>query len=414
MSTAGTSTPSSPATAPGTIDRAIPRVIRKKITIGPDPLEQGFYWPSSEQKRREVLTVARNSPALFQSVYQARPGKREGTIFLEDDLNAFFLPPVDPLTNRFVDLSLGLSHPLISAFTKRGFGVFQAFDTAFSTTSQSAHTVGVTGLFVPCSDYHRGENPDELGPCEHHFDVLLLDVMRKRLDWGGLIGGIKRLNILWRPVEQVIEKKASGISAIQALESSGLPIVAASATVSKGDRALNSVGTRDAGSVQGWFRQHRVLTPPENTYPWIAPWRDEMKDFSGDDDASSDQVDATVHLITRAIVLGATSALLPSEWTPERSALPANLADPLANPNFQTPGFSGPAGLGGVLLPTIGLLPELAIDPYDGTCARCVHDGARFCAVQNRRMLALDSCEQFYDARAARSDDQQPRSRSFR
>lgn len=374
-----------------------PRTLKKRIVFGEDPLLQGFYWPESDQKRREILSVKRGSPAAFESTYQGRPGRRQGSIFIDADLNAFFALPTDKL-GRPLNLQNGVADPAVLALTRRGHGVFQAWDTAFSTSSQSAHTVSVTGLFVSCSSYHCGEDPAELGPCEYHFDVLLLDVMRKRMDWGNLINAVKSQFHRWRPAEQIIEKKASGISLIQALESSGLPIVSTGATDSKGDRALNSVSMKSAGSVQGWFRQHRVLTPPPGSAPWLDDWRAEMKDFSGTDDASSDQVDATVHLVTRAILMGSSMAVLPSEWQPSRSELPAAFTDPMMRPNDQS---EDPRA---ILFANIGMLPDLSSDPFAFTCARCAHDGVNFCAIQGRRMLSLDACDSFLDERTNAED----------
>ena len=366
-----------------------PKHVKKiKLRYGYDPLKQGFYWPDSAQKRSEVMQIRRSAPDVFESTYQCRPGKREGSIFLADDLNAFFTCANNGIPFPPADLSLGIHSPLTRDFISRGHSLLQAWDTAFSTSLQSAHTVCVTGLLVPCSSYHRGEDPAILGPCEFHFDVLLLNVFRRRLDWGGLVTNLKTQYHIFRPQELLIEKKASGISLIQSLESSGLPIVPMEATASKGARAINSVTTKTAGSVQGWFRQHRVLCPTQA--PWLDAWRAEMKDFSGNDDASSDQVDATVHLVTRAIILGSNSVQLSAEWAPERVGTPGYL-DPAA-PTLES--SNDPRSL---KLAWLGRLPDLTEDPFSGTCSRCIQHGDKFCAIQGRRMLAMDSCEQFSD-----------------
>ena len=363
-----------------------------KLRYAPDSTGFGFFWPESEQKLKEALTVRRASPADFEATYQCRPGQRTGNIFLAQDLEYYFKPPAH--------LELGIQSPAVAEFIRNGHGVFQAWDTAFSTTSQSAHTVCVTGLFVPCDQYHCGEDPAILGPCEHHFDVLILHVFRERIDWGGLISAVKTLYYRWRPQEIIIEKKASGISLIQALQSSDLPIIGVGATDSKGARALNSVGVQSAGSVQGWFRQHRCMVPayttqlPPPELAWLPVWMAEMKDFSGADDASSDQVDATVHLVTRAIMMGAGMAVLPSDWSPERSALPQRDA---ANA-FTPEGLSDPR-LNDLLF--IADLPNNVENPFFGTCSNCTHNGVTFCPIQKRRMLALDSCEYYENARDA-------------
>lgn len=283
-----------------------------KAVYGTDPKAQGFFWIESEQKRTEAWTVRRGSPADFEAVYQGRPGQRAGVIFLEDDLRAHYKPPLG--------LILGPTQPAVAAFLANGHMRLQSWDTAFSTTSQSAYTVCVTAMLIACNEYHCGESAEDQGPCDSHFDVYILDVFRKRMDFAELIPAIRIQANTWRPQEIVIEKKASGIDAIASLASSGLPIVPVTPRDSKKARALNTVGIKSAGSVQGWFRQHRVLTPnpdQENGgffIPWFENWKSELRDFSGDDDTSSDQVDATVHLVTRAIILSSGAVILPSGW----------------------------------------------------------------------------------------------------
>jgi predicted phage terminase large subunit-like protein len=355
-----------------------------RIPYAFDESGHGFFWVESKQKLEEALSVRRNAPAEFEAVYQGRPGLREGSIFLEDDLNAFFDVPF-PLD----EFAIGMGSPFVAEFVKRGHAIGQAWDTAFSTSSQAAHSVCVTGLFIPCNDYHRGENPELVGQCDYHFDVLILNVFRRKLDWGALVGAVKTQYYLWRPFEVVIEKKASGQSLIQNFNSSSIPIIGVGATDSKGDRALNSVGIKSAGSVQGWFRQHRVRTP--RWAPWLEKWKAEMKDFSGADDSSSDQVDATVHLVTRAIMMGATMAVLPTDWKPEYSAI-ANAYSDAGKPDLSM--ISDPRA---AMIMAFDMLPSLVEDPYQGTCSRCAHDGANFCKIMGRRMLAVDSCPSFID-----------------
>lgn len=369
------------------------RILKLKVPYGEDPRNQGFYWPDSEQKRTEINSVKRNSPAAFEATYQGRPGAREGSIFLDSDLNAFFATTVDGVPFPVTDFQNGIMAPTVRAFCSRGHMVAQAWDTAFSTTLESAWTVGVTGLLVPCQSYHCQEDPALLGPCDFHYDVLILDIFRKRLDFAGLIPAMRGSHRLWAPTEIVIEKRASGIDAIAALKSSGLPIVETYPREGKRERAVNSVGLKGAGSVQGWCRQHRVLTPQNAS--WLAAWRAEMKDFSGDDDASSDQVDATVHLVQRAIILGSSMLTIPSDWQPERTGIPGYLDPAAILPNG--PLSTDPRA---VMLSLIGNLPDNVTDPYEGTCSHCIHlDKSRnnFCLLHKRNMLPLDSCELYAD-----------------
>lgn len=379
------------------LSRNLPPPIKLQISYARDPSKLGFYWPESEQKKRELLSVFRQSPAIFESTYQGRPGRREGSIFLSADLDNFFHPPLDSF--GLSTLSLGIQSPATAAFTSSAHGVFQAWDTAFSSSAQSAHTACITGLFVPCSSYHCGEDESIFGPCDFHFDILILDVFRERVDWGGLVSALKMQFHKWRPSEIIIEKKASGISLIQSMKNSGLPIIEAHADESKSSRAVNSVGIKSAGSVQGWFRQHRVLIPADASCTWLDGWRAEMKDFSGDDDASSDRVDATVHLIQRAIFLGSSAASLPSDWQPSRSELPSRRIDSqqaamlLDNPDPRAQ-----------MLAAIGLLPSWAQDEAWGLCSSCSHYTNGWCRIWSRKTLSLDSCENYVNVADAAAD----------
>lgn len=381
-----------PINTPAPNDSNASRIESLKVPYALDDSKVGFFWPESPSKRDEALIAQRNAPDTFEAVYQGRPGMREGSIFLESDLNAFFAAPPS--------LELGVSSPEVRSFNARAHMCAQSWDTAFSTTSAAAHTVCVTGLFVPCTAYHCNEDPLLLGPCEYHFDVLILSVFREKLDWGSLTNALKTQRLLWLPQEILIEKKASGQSLIQAFEPAGFPIVPMPAAGSKRARAVNSIDLKAAGSVQGWFRQHRVLTP--QAAPWLDKWRMEMKDFSGNDDASSDQVDATVHLVIRAIQMGSSMAVLPSDWSPERSGIPENM---IASSSIMLPTGQDPRA---VLLDSFNSLSDWTTDPFDGTCGRCVHDGVNFCPIQARRMLAFDSCSEFVDARDAAASDRGP------
>jgi phage terminase large subunit-like protein len=366
--------------------------IKLKLKYGTDA--RGFYWPTSPQKRSELMSVKRGAPAAFEAVYQGRPGRREGAIFLESDFNYYIAP---------VSLVLGVVSEEVQKFIANGFGVFQSWDTAFSTTSVSAHSVCTTGLFVPCSHYHRDENEEYLGPCEFHFDVYILDVFREKLDWGGLTTAVKSQYAKWQPQAVLIENRATGISLIQSLNSI-IPIQGVDVGASgKGARAINRVDSRSAGSVQGWFRQHRVLYPifpgenietGEPLRPeWFGSHKAEMKDFSGNDDASSDQVDSIVHLVTHAIRSGSTSTVLPSDWSAET----AIQTDQMAETEMMLAREQG-VDSRAAMLQILGEIEGLSDDPYDGTCARCKNYNYGMCKLWNRKTIAMDSCANFAES----------------
>jgi predicted phage terminase large subunit-like protein len=359
-----------------------------RLKYGEDPTGRGFYWPTSEQKRTELLNVKRLAPATFQSVYQCNPGAREGGIFLEEYFKGFRAPD---------GIELGIVHPNVRVFCGKGHSVVQAWDTAWDAKSTNDFSVCVTALLLPCSEYHRGESVEELGPCEPHFDVLILDVYRERLTWADLPVAFRRQHVKWQPEAIVIEKKQSGIGLYQTMEAAGLNVIGVTPQENKRARVLLGVG---AGSVQGWFKLHRVLLAEGQT--WVRPYKTELKDFTGDKSGKDDQVDATAHLVQYAIDLGSNTAMVPTDWTPER--IDEIMAIPKAPGSFvEMMQVEQGGGQAAAFLSMIGSLQNDSIDVFADTCARCRHFGVdgfgeprpQFCAIQQRRVAALESCTSF-------------------
>ena len=345
---------------------------RLNVRYGVDPTGGGFFWPSSDQKRSEMLAIKRGDPAGFESVYQCRPGSREGSVFLESDFVEYKAP--DGLENGIIDMK-------VADFVARGT-VVQAWDTASSVSATADHSVCVTALLVTCNKYHKDEDPVVYGPCDTHFDVLLLDLHKGKYAIGDLVGAFKMQQRLWKPELILVEEKSSGITLVQSMPSLGLPVRGIKPEGGKRERATSNVG---AGSAQGWFRQHRVLHP--SRADWVAGWKRELKDFTGSDSGTDDQVDATVHLIRHAILTGANTALLPTDWTPERGTQ--------ADLDMAT-------GAGGLyaasddmrygLLTAFGDLGSMSVDMFDGTCGRCDSFSQGYCRLHRMNKVALDSC----------------------
>lgn len=362
-----------------------------KILYGVDPepnVSGAFYWPSSKHKRNEWLSVKRNSPMIAESVYQCRPGRREGSIFLESDLSAMFEAPKN--------LHMGYDDPETASFLSQFYGVAVGWDTAFEATHEADHTVAVVGGLLPCDKYHRGEDPLIYGPCEPHFDVYLLSVIRKKLEWGDLVQEFRSIHKKWRPIRHIVEKKGSGISLYQSMTAIGIDVEGVLVNESKRSRAISGV---EAGSTQGWFRQWRVRLPVNAT--WVPDYKREMKDFTGDDDSADDQVDGTVHLVNWAINSGGAMALMSSEWTPEQVDKIVGDQEGLPDPTISYLPERAE------LLSWIQLSPEYSADPFAECCNACRNQmdqqgrSTGFCRVQKRMVVALDRCEEFADTRAA-------------
>lgn len=350
--------------------------MKLRVPYGKDPDGHGnaFFWPSSPSKRGELLSVKRNHPSAYESVYQCRPGQRKGSIFLESDF-AYYRPPPK--------LEMGVSNSDVSAFLSRFHMIAAGWDTAYENTKDSDPTVGIVAGFNYCDQYHRGEDPVLVGPCDPHFDVYILDLFREYVPWGDLVTAFRKLHNKWYPQTHVVERRASGISIYQTLPSVGINVEGVNSIESKLARAIS--GT-EAGSVQGWFRQHRVRLPSGS--PWVESYVREMKDFTGDDDSSDDQVDATVHLVNFAIQNGTAVALMPSSWAPE--TVDVIMAEQSAFSTLSTRTASRRT-----VVEFLSFLPSFSDDPFYGTCGRCKHAENLFCPLQDRRVSALDGCEQF-------------------
>lgn len=356
-----------------------------KFLYGTDPTGQGFYWADSEQKRSEWRDIKRNEPMTAESVYQCRPGAREGTVFLESDFSYYHAP---------ASLADGIVSSEVAQFCSRGALVAQAWDTGMSAKSSADYTVCVTALLVPCTEWHRDEDSALMGECEAHYDVLILEVYRDKLDIGDLIKAARQQYQKWSPAIVVVEKKAHGSALMQALENSGVPLEAVDPTDSKRKRAVTAIGGA-AGSTQGWFRQHRVKMPFPTEADWVDALKVELKDFTGQEGGKDDQVDATVHLVNYAIREGGSGVTFPTDWqTPEQ--VDRQMIAPAVND------FWGSIND-----------PDSMDDPFDGMCGRCLNytspqgklahratnrpgaDRKNFCLWHQRIMAAMASCDDF-------------------
>lgn len=356
--------------------------MKLKLTYGTDtePGPGGFFWPSSPSKRKELMSVRRNHPAIFESVYQGRPGRRQGAIFLEEDFVYYDAPK---------RLHMGISDPEVAEFCRNFYLIVAGWDTAMEATHESNHTVGIVAGFRACDKYHRGEDPLIYGECEPHLDVYLLDLVRKKLQFGDLAAEFRSFHRKWTPMRHVVEKKGSGIFLYQSMPAVGIHVEGVDTNASKRTRAVNGV---EAGSTQGWFRQWRVRAP--HKADWLPAFKTELKDFTGDDDADDDQVDAVVHLTNHAIETGNSMAIMSSEWSPENIDQLFGDQEGLPDPSLA---YLPPRA---ELLSWIQLAPEFSADPFSECCANCTRQKDFFCAKQKRKVASLDLCEFFDDARA--------------
>jgi len=353
-----------------------------KFPYGTDPTGQGFFWPASKTKRAEWLEVKRLRPLESQSVYQCNPGNRVGDIFLNSDFD-WFVPPVG--------LEHGRQIPAVAAFLNAAGGVLvTGWDTAMSANSTADFTVGVTGLLVPCEVYHRGENPDMVGPCDSHYDIYIVDVFREKLDLGDAVAAVREQYVKWNPQMVVIEKRANGTPIMQALANSGIPMEGVDPIDNKRDRVVNA---RGVGSVQGWFRLHRVKFPI--MADWLEPLLREIKDFTGERGNMDDQVDALTHMTGYAINQGGMDVRLPSAYSD-----PVQFRELMAEQQLPTDPLSLLLRTKNTDLETLRDIGQ-ANDPFGDRCGRCMNfdDATTMCRQHRKKVSAIHpACELFDSA----------------
>jgi phage terminase large subunit-like protein len=339
-----------------------------KFRYGIDPLKQGFYWPQMQAKRSEYFHAKVMEPTVAQAVYQCDPTARESAVFLPEDFATYYTAPED--------LSMGLASAKVAEFCAKGSMVIQAWDTAFSATETSDHSACVTALLIPSESWHNGEDVDLVGPCDPHYLVWILEVLYEKLTFAMVTRTIREQYLKWLPHTVVVEKAAYGSTALEVLARSGIPLEPIAAESNKRARAVEGVG---AGSAQGWFRNKRVWMP-NNSPEWMTPFVNQMKDFSGKPGGKDDMVDACVHLVRHAIIMG-TGASMPPGW---QSVEQAN----------QSMG----ARADGKPWDMFEAIMNMNIDnPQARACEKCAFYKREesWCQKHSRKHVALDTCFDF-------------------
>lgn len=353
--------------------------------------ELGFYWDFKDgngrnQKLEEYLQVKQNNPVTAQNIYQAEPGNRQGTIFVESDFSFYEAPP---------GLAFGLRGEGVEQFLSKGTLVVQGWDTAFSATNDSDFTVCVTALFVPCSHYHRNENELEYGECEHHYDVIILDVWREKAEYAEVLQAIRSQYFRWQPNMILVEKKAYGVAALEALQNSNMPLVPVTPVDGKRARAVEGIG---AASVHGWFRRHRVAFPvaPEGTPPitWMPPFVTELKDFTGEKGGRDDQADALIHVVQFAIREGTMAGVFPTDWD-SAEKVDRRMGSDEATGGDRIAGLFALAESSFDAFLNAGLIEDI----NDGTCSRCQYfwKDTSMCGYHRIKTMSIGTCDNYSD-----------------
>jgi len=384
-------------------DPSSPYVRYRAYYAAIDTQRKGFYWPGSPSKRREYETTRRRNPRVASINYDGdMAGGGEG-IFREDDFKVY-MPPCD--------LSTGRGTPGFEPWATALKGeVEQAWDTALGQPQSSSNTVALTGLLVPCQSWHCGEDPEVVGPCDFHYDVLLLWALVKDIDFRELAMALRTQFGLWHPRRVNVEEKQSGVSLLQTFKGSQIPVHGQKVEQGKVERAVNPVLTDGVGSglpvgggaasVQGWARMGRV------SYPSGAPWVEAGPDgtaatgfikrvvsFTGGMRGVSDEFDALVHLVTRAIIKSRRHGMVGLSGPQDPHAVPPDAL--LDDPRRQALEGIGQA-------PTIADMMGSAFQGFCGAPCQAygIVENREWCSVHGRGTTAFDGCSSWKPRSAA-------------
>lgn len=350
-----------------------------KVPYGVDPKGQGFFWPSSNQKRRDYFILKHSSPTTAKSVYNCQPVSSLDQIFSKDHILYYEAP--EGLHNGALH---GPNRTLLGIFEH----IVQSWDTASGTSTDNDWSVGLTAGLKPCNSWHRGESEDELGPCDNHYDIYILDEVRLKMEPARLIERIRSAHGKWKPdLPILIEKRSSGESILSILGDAGIgcePM--SSGNRSKLLRATLSVGNF---SVQGWFQLGRIYLP-HNT-DWIQDFITELLSFDGSDGITDDRIDALIYMVLKVISLGSNVTHITNsnenylEIT-SKNILSMNNEDGAFLPVNKIPEMDQYA------LFSSGYKTNI-INPYDESCSTCNFYEKTKCLKFNKKMPPVYLCD---------------------
>lgn len=240
----------------------------------------GSYWPEYWPLEHFESIMSTEVPAKFAALYLQQPTMEEGNLFKIDDIQIWEKdePPRDGLVE-----------------------IIMTMDTALSEKTTADYSViGIWGVV-------KMKEIDKKGREVIVPHILCLGIQRGRWDFPTLREKTLAAYKKHRPDWVIIEKKQSGMSLLQELRTSDLPLEEFIPDKDKISRAH---------AVTNIVSQGRVWLPAptfEHPREWLEPFMDELKQFpNGNHD---DQVDAFVmallHLRNRYAIE------LSTDWTAE-------------------------------------------------------------------------------------------------
>jgi len=363
-----------------------------------DTTKKGFYWPGSSSKRQEYEAVKRRQPRIAAINYDGDMLGAIESVFRESD----FVPYVPP-----ENLAVGASDPEVYQWIKAMNGdVEQAWDTALGQPMSESYTVSLTGLLVPCSSWHCGEDEALIGACDFHYDVYLLDAMVRDIDFRELAMALRSEYNKWAPKMVTVEEKQSGVGLLQTFKGSHIPIRGQKIDQGKLERAINPVlqgglpVPGGAASVQGWARMGRVRYPIGARWITHGPKGEQANgflrkvlSFKGGS-YGTDEFDALIHLVTRAIVRSHRHG---------RLGIQPPIDFELAEMELRLQGDARFAPLQ-TMQQIYSNRNNAALNPFTGFCGSCrmdaIVDNREWCSLHARTTSTFNGCS-FWKEKAA-------------
>ncbi len=359
-----------------------------------DKEKKGFYWPDSKSKRKEYFTIERRQPRTAAVNYCGDMTGGIGAVFDEQDFTAY-IPPNG--------IEFGIAHADVRRWCDDMKGEIEdAWDTALGQIQSESRTVGLTGLLVPCNHWHNNEDAQILGVCDFHYDVYLLDIVVKDIDFGQLARLFRERFAFWHPKRMNIEEKQSGVGLLQVMKGAQLPVYPIKVVEGKLERAVNSVLADEkalgggAASVQGWAKMGRVFVPMGAK--WVPNFLAKVCEFKGGSKAS-DEFDALVHLITRAI--------LRSRKTGRIGSSDQN-ADAMSNLHPEDNRYAVLDQFGHLARQASNPMGEGIINPFSSFCGAPCHwftikHNSEWCNLHRKKTTALEGCSQWTNPGSAQA-----------
>lgn len=241
-------------------------VIETKEDAKRDPLKRKIgeaLWPARWDRQKLEARKKNVGSYNWESLFQQRPRRSDGTLFKRANFRVFR----DEGDHWVLEADAGPQR-----VPKDKCTVFQTVDVAASTKTSADYFV--------CATWARTPNND----------LLLLHVMRVRIEGPDQEPLLRTSYAKWHPAFQGIERTAYQLTLVQACRRSGLPVRPVEADKDKFSRAL---------PLAARYETHSVYHPAEAD--WLEAYEQELVDFPNG--AHDDQVDvggyAAVSLVKR-------------------------------------------------------------------------------------------------------------------